>query len=275
MSDASTSHGSEPNEPARREPLFPSEGEFSAVVPLSEVGRAPVSAERTPDDARPAEAGWAREAHRGTALTKRGAKAFEEEETLVPSRSKRERRVGDDTRPGARRRAWPVTTAAVVLSVLAGVAAGSYLVWSKRPAVVNRPETREVANDINAHATAAAPPAEVAAPPAPDLNARVADAKTEGPPEPSARPAKSTPTTVEPPAREAALTREAAPTRPRAERAAAVVAPAPKPSRADAPARSDATDAERRQARRAVSRRDLPVSAPPPSARSKTVIQWP
>ncbi len=143
MSDASTAHGTEPAEPITQEPFFPSEGDFNTVVPLSQVARAPFAAERSGDDGRPAEAAWAREDRRGNAVAKRGARGVEEEETLVPARGVRRRGAGVGSRPGAGRRPWTVTAAAVLLSVLAGVAAGSYLVWSKRPAVADAPPAPE------------------------------------------------------------------------------------------------------------------------------------
>ncbi|HEX8286008.1 MAG TPA: hypothetical protein VF588_21800 [Pyrinomonadaceae bacterium] len=293
MTDASTAHGREPGEQMTPEPLFPSEGEFSTVVPLSEVGAAPFTAGRTPDDGRPAEADWAREERRRTAVARRDARAVEEEETLVPSRKGRRRAAAVGSRLDAGRRPWPVTAAAVLLSVLAGVAAGSYLVWSKRPAAVSsappaavetnaRPEAPPAEPSTNTPSPGAseiaAAPVEAAEPVAPEAPARAPEAKAEKAEksaEPSARAAKGTTTTT--PAEPA--TREAAPTRARTERAASnktEAAPAPRPARAEAPTRrATTTAAATRPTRPATSARQLPVSAPPPSSKSKTVIQWP
>jgi hypothetical protein len=296
MSDASTAHGAEPAEPIKPEPFFPSEGDFSTVVPLSEVARAPHTAERSANDGRPAEAAWARAERRGTAVARRGARVGEEEETLVPARAGRRREARVGSRPAAGQRPWTVTAAAVLLSVLAGVAAGSYLVWSKRPAGSNAPPAAEAASQEVAADTAppapAAPPVAEAAPPvvevepvAPEPPARAAEAATEAKPERSvetpSRAEKSAPPTAEPTTRAAAepATRDAARPRARAERAApdaTPAAPAPRPARNDAPARRAATTtAARRTTRPATAARQLPVSAPPPSSKSKTVIQWP
>ena len=276
MSDASTAHGDKPTEPTNPKPLFPSEGDFSTVVPLSQVGPAPFTAARSADDGRPSEAEWAREDRRA----ERGAGAREEEETLVPARARR-RRIGRADSPRvAGQKPWPVTAAAVLLSVLAGVAAGSYLVWSKRPAAVVNPNAQETAAEAPAPAHAAPPaetsaprpggeeiaaaPVEEAAPVAPGAPARATDPKPEGATEPAPRAAKSTPA-AEP------VTREATPARPRVERSA----PAPRPVSNETPARRAETTAAPRPPRPAVAGRRLPVSAPPPSAKSKTVIQWP
>ncbi|MET0624001.1 MAG: hypothetical protein ABW250_13535 [Pyrinomonadaceae bacterium] len=275
MTDASTAHGKEPTEPIKPEPLFPSEGDFSTVVPLSQVGRAHYTAERSADDGRPAEARWAREDRRGTAV----AKAAEEEETLVPARSGRRRVAGVGSTAGAGRRSWPVTAAAVLLSVLAGVAAGSYLVWSKRPVVSDAPPAAdtaatEVATDIPPPAPAAptAAEAEPVAPAAPARAAVATETKPERSAETPSRAEKVTPAAAEP------ATRANAQPRPRVERPApdaTATTPAPRPARNDAPARRAATNAARPPTRPTTSARQLPVSAPPPSSRPKTVIQWP
>lgn len=277
MSDASTAHGGEPTEPIKPEPFFPSEGDFNTVVPLSQFARAPYAAGRSEGDGRPAEAAWARADRRGTAVARRGARGVEEEETLVPSRAGRRRGARVGSRPGAGQRPWHVTAAAVLLSVLAGVAAGSYLVWSKRPAVSDAPTaaetaSQEVAADIP-------PPAVEAAPAAPEAPARAAAEATEAKPERSAetpsRAEKNTTPATEP------STRAAVQPRTRVERAApdtTTATPAPRPARNDAPTRRAATTvtiAERRPTRPAAPVRHLPVSAPPPSSKPKTVIQWP
>lgn len=271
MSDASTAHGGEPTKPIKPESFFPSEGDFSTVVPLSQFARAPYTAGKGEGDGRPAEAAWARK-------DRRGARAGEEEETLVPARAVRRRDARVGSRPGAGQRPWGVTAAAVLLSVLAGVAAGSYLVWSKRPAGSDAPPaaetaSQEVAADIQPPAPIAPPvvEAEPVAPEAPAPAAAVTEAKPEKSVETLSRNEKSTPT-AEP------ATRAAVQPRARAERVApdtTAATAAPRPARNDAPPRRAATNAERPPTRPATPARQLPVSAPPPSSKSKTVIQWP
>jgi hypothetical protein len=295
MSDASTARGGKPTEPITPEPFFPSEGDFNTVVPLSQVAHAPYTAGRSAADGRPAEAAWARADRRGNGVARRGAAAGEEEETLVPGRSGRRRGARVGPRPGAVRRPWAGAAAAVLLSVLAGVAAGSYLVWSKRPAVSNAPPaaetaSQEVAADVPPPAPEAPPvvEAEPVAPeaPAPAKAAAATEAKPERSAETPARAEKGTPPPAEPTTRAAVepATRAATQPRARAERAAPDTTPAATaarparnetPTRNEAPTRRAATNAARRPTRPATSARQLPVSAPPPSSKSKTVIQWP
>lgn len=256
MNNASTPDGRGQERPNDAEPLpfFPSEGSFNAVVPLSEIGHLP-----TVDAAnvgKPAEAAWAREAHR--------AHVKEEDETLVPSRRRRARRA---------RPSWLVTASVIALSVAAGLASGTYLIWSAQRA----PEAQASAPPA-AEAPSLPPPAPVAEQVEAETNVEpahepvpaekpreVAKAERSDEAAPAPKP--------EPPAR--------TPSAPRAERPARSVAepkettPAPKPERPrNAPARPRLTTAER-QPPATPAARTLPVSSPPPSAKSKKVIQWP
>jgi hypothetical protein len=260
MIDASTADGREQDRPNDAEPFFPSEGTFNAVVPLSEIGRAPVPAPLVRTDAadvgKPAEAVWAREAHRA------GVK--EEETTLVP------------TRAGVRgvRRSWVVPAAVITLSVAAGLASGTYLIWSSQRA----PQAQS-----SAQAATEAP----SLPPAPVAEQKEAVAKVEQVKEPVkdekprevAKAEKSDEAAPapkhEPPLR---TTNE-----PRAERAtrnateAREVTPAPKPARSQSAAapRPRVVIAAKQPPAPATSERNLPISSPPSNAKSRKVIQWP
>ncbi|HEX8149764.1 MAG TPA: hypothetical protein VF591_21470 [Pyrinomonadaceae bacterium] len=261
MNNVSTPDGRGQESPHDAQPFFPSEGSFNPVVPLSEVDHAPAQLPTVDADdvGRPAEADWAREAHR--------ASWKEDEETLVPART-RETRVA--------RPSWLVTAAVIIISVSAGLASGTYLIWSSQRA----PESQTPA-PVAAEAPAL-PPA-----PAPVAEQAGADKNVEKAAEP-ARPEKpsevakaeksdavSRASEPEPPARTASA--------PRAERVARAAAepkeaaPAPKPARTQnaAPARTRPTTAARQTHAPAASARSLPVSAPPPSAKPRKVIQWP
>lgn len=252
MNNASTPDGRGQGRPNDAEPLpfFPSEGTFNAVVPLSELGHAPTPL--VPFDAanvgKPAEAFWAREAHR--------AHLKEEDETLVPSRVRRARRA---------RPSWLVTASVIVLSVAAGLASGTYLIWSAQRA----PEAQASAPSL--------PPAPVAEQVEAERNVEPANepvrvekprevAKTERSDE--VAPAPKT----EPHARTSSASRAERSARTVAEPKETTPAPKPAPPRS-APSRARLTTAEQQPPTPPA--RTLPVSSPPPSAKSKKVIQWP
>jgi hypothetical protein len=255
MNNASTVDGGEQERPTDAEPFFPSEGAFNTVVPLSEIGHAP--APLVPFDpadvGRPAEAAWAREAHRA------GVKE-EEETTLVPGRMGGVRGV---------RRSWVVKTGVIALSVAAGLASGTYLIWSSKRA----PEAH-----ASSHVTAEAPPLPPAPEATPAAEQREAVAKVEK---------VSEVAKAEKPVEVAHASKEAPPARPttapRAERAtraaaeARELAPAPKPARnqSAAPARPRVTTTAKQTPAPPSSERALPISAPPSNAKSRKVIQWP
>jgi hypothetical protein len=266
--------------------LFPSEGTFSTVVPLSQVGRAQVSASR-----------------RATAAPR--APEEPEEATLVPRRVSRRARAGSAY--GTKGSGLPRLAAAAVvaLSVVAGVAAGAYLVgWQGTPEA-RQQTTADAQQPVTPVEGAAAPeqaateipgpePAPASAPPAPEVTAQEeGDTAAEGnvvasveraepsgdAPKASARAsAPSAARAAEPAPHRAAETEARAPVRERAKAEASAPSappPAPKPARRETPPRRDAAPARTRTPATASTRRSLPVSTPPPSARPRTVIQWP
>jgi hypothetical protein len=268
MTNAQGTRGREPFKDTggrdKAEPLFPSEGTFSAVVPLSQVRDGRVSARDSAANAAP--------------------EAIEEEMTLVPSRvspATRARRASASLRDGKTKtrggRHWLATAAAVLLSVSAGVAAGAYMVWTRQTQQTRPPVTQ------TADAAAPSQPAPEVAPAEPTQVAAEASA-------PSAEVVKverservETPAEVgkpEPPSRrEAETERRASEVETRAARRARAnvetveASPAPKPRREEATPRRQATPAKPNAS--AAAGRALPVSSPPPSAKSRTVIQWP
>lgn len=275
MNNASTPEGRGQERPNDAEPFFPAEGTFHAVVPLSEVDRAPRAAALAPVDAadvgRPSEAAWAREAHRaGRAGWK------EDEETLVPTRTRRAARE---------RRSWVTAASVIVLSLAAGVASGTYLIWSsQRAPAASTPAV------VAAEATSLPPaPAPAAAEsPAPDALEGEAVAQVESTEEAAAdesprEAAEAVRSSEAAPAPKQAPSPQPAPS-PRAERVARAAAearavtPAPKPARVQSPApppRPRASAVAQQPARPPAAERALPISSPPPSAKSKKVIQWP
>jgi hypothetical protein len=252
LNNAPTPDGRVQDTPHDAEPFFPSEGPFNPVVPLSEIGHAPATlpAVDPADVGRPAEAPWAREAHR--------AKLKEEEETLVPSRAGRAR---------GRRQSWLVPASVIALSVVAGLASGTYLIWSSQRAQESPTPARV--------ATEAPPP-----PPAPVEEQAAAVTKVERADEPAKDERPSEGAKAEKSGEAVHAQKQAPPLQPapRAEqvtRAAAEakeVTPAPKPARTHsaALARPRVTTAETHPPVRTP-----PISSPPPSAKSKKVIQWP
>lgn len=241
------------------QPLFPSEGNFTPVVPLSHTGG--------PEE--------------------------QDETTLVPARVGHGRRTAHTAyaQQGVWH-SWAFIAVAVALSALAGAAAGFYILRSQQPEEAYSAGTPAEAGVAAAGVQSAAPPAEPSTQPTPaptpepngdELAAAPesavppvvpaapdrADTKVEKLSE-SAPPQKSPPQAAEPPARRAAQPE------PRAvspARAAAEAPPAPRVRRADAAPRRPQGDAP---ASAATPRARPPlVSAPPPSAKTKKVIQWP
>lgn len=263
-------------------PFFPSEGTFSAVVPLSEVRAGRDSARRS------------------TALVAKPAepRESEEEATLVPARGGRGRLARRAPGAGRDGRRWLAMTGAVVLSVVAGLAVGAYMVWTQQ-ARQARPPAAQAAdapapNADAAAASQAAPEVPLTEPapdaaPAPEPAAEVVkvepvvspeasadDAKPAKPAEAAAaKPAARTPA-AETAARREAETGTRAAARERARAAAAESAPAPRAAARREPAPRRQAAPERARTSATASRgRALPVSSPPPSARPRTVIQWP
>lgn len=264
MNHASTPDGRGQDRPNDAEPFFPSEGSFSTVVPLSEIGRAPASLPRVnaADVGRPAEAAWAREEHRA----RRAARKDEEETTLVPARARARRP----------RQSWAVTASVIVLSVAAGLASGTYLIWSSQ-----RPTEAQMPPPVAAEAPSL-PPAPVAEPQTANTEVeKVQEAVAEEKPREVAKaeksdapaPAPAPKPEPQPPARTSNATRAERPARAVAEPKETTPAPKPTRTQSAAPARTRLTTAGQRPS--APPRRTVPVSSPPPSAKSKKVIQWP
>lgn len=249
MNNAPTPDGQGQDRPHDAEPFFPSEGSFNPVVPLSEIGHAHASlpSVNPADVGKPAEAAWAREAHR--------ARWKEDEETLVPSRA------------GARRarRSWVATAAVIALSVVAGLASGTYLIWSAQRAKSSQPST-----EVAAEAPALPPtPVEEQAEALPKVERVNESAAVEKPKPREVAKAEKTDEAAHAPKQLPPL--QPAPRAERIARAAAEVkettTPAPKPARTQSasPSRPRPTNTETQP----------PISSPPPSAKSKKVIQWP
>jgi hypothetical protein len=298
MTNASETQGREPFEQRDAAPFFPSEGRFSPVVPLSQVSEAQAASSEAQASSIEAQASSPESAVEPEE---------HEETTLVPTRASHAHGLSAASvsaerisvahasaahaaRPKGLAQSWPVTLIAVVLSVVAGLIAGAYLVGSKRAFEVHRPAVNDAAAEqvaTEAKVSEAAS-ATTDAPIKPEVREKEADAKPETENE-AARAAKDAPSTAAGGAR--ALAAEPAPrhvvnTEPRAERTARAVAteernspPAPRlTQQRDAAATSSrrAQVLERRaSAPSTPTERTLPVSAPPASSKSRKVIQWP
>src|SRR5687768_13508616 len=212
MTRASETEGREPDGRDDASRLFPAHGAFNTVVPLSQLG-APRAA-----------ATEARE---------------EDETTLVPAR--RSKRAARSKSAGSPGHSWKVTTVALVLSVAAGLVAGSFIVSSLRPA--QQPSATARVEQPASTAPASVPASEAAAPSAPAVVETKPDAEDAAKPDTKsddANAAKPDARATEAATRAAApTTRRAAETEPRAERPAraasaetAETRPAPRPARA-------------------------------------------
>src|SRR5947209_2574544 len=119
--------------PADEQPfLFPEEGEFRPVVPLSEIS----GARATEEGAAPAtyETGSREsEGGKGSRLALAATDDGPEEKTLVRARVKNES-PPRALPPRVARRSWPAMALALALSVTAGLLVGTYLVWPRRSA---------------------------------------------------------------------------------------------------------------------------------------------
>jgi len=268
--------------------LFPSDGNFSRVVPLTEAGEELAASAVAPEPYEPDEP----------------EEREDEVVTLVPARVSRGALQARASRPGKGvEQSWGLTAAVLAVSVAAGVAAGAYMIRSQRPAgalrhaapgaeasaangavekvpasgpaeqpvpqasapQVGRDGLAEVEHDKVAAATApAAAPAARASSDEADTKAESVSASTPSP-KASARASDTT-------ARRAAEPGTRAERPARAEREARAASPAPRPPRSDAAPRH----ADRPASASADTREhSLPISSPPPSARPKKVIQWP
>ena len=277
MNNASEAEGRERRGDAKADLFFPADGNFSRVVPLSQADDKVAASANTsaPDEA-----------------------DERDEATLVPKRVSHNTRLVQVSRPKKGvEQSWSFVAAVLALSVVAGIAAGVYMIRSQRPAETFRPDASNVeAATVNGagEKVIAAEPAEqpvpqasatepqtehdrlasatttTAAPTAPAASG-VADTKAENA-------STSSPTPKASPRAADTNARRAAETEPRAERPARAASeardasPAPRPTRSDAAPRH----ADRHvTANAAPPERSVPISSPPPSARPKKVIQWP
>jgi hypothetical protein len=267
--------------------LFPLEGNFSAVVPLSEVGNATESYRVAPASVEATESLVARGATRD-------GQDEHEEVTLVPGR------VGHPAviiRPRSGRPSWPVMIAALILSVAAGLTAGIYLIKSGRPVEIQTPAA--IAEDVSTEAAGAT----VA--PAPQPTAVASESRLSPSPTPKTVPVNDVTTNVvDPGARlgqtgrdlsipERGLTADtpsahaARSTEAPSARLTIAEKPSERPDRKGPPVTSNpptkreavttrrATDVIERTPVLHAPERSLPVSSPPAATKSKKVIQWP
>jgi hypothetical protein len=320
MRNASETDGRKPGEQTdAAAPFFPSEGRFSTVVPLSKVDEeAQASSPETQEEETSLEA-------QATSLEDTFEPDEQEETTLVPARLSSTTGMSGasvsasslsaapmSVRPvpahtahafGQKRVArssWPITLIAVVLSVVAGLIAGAYLVGSKRavevrpPAVndvaaapvaseVKEKEAKEAAAVTTENEAAAKPETENVGEHAPKVSQPTAPPDTRAQASEGARALEA-----EPSARRALTVAES-----RSERNARAAAVAEERSvveersslHASRPTQrrdTDATSSRRAQvlerrasAALATTERNVPVSAPPASSKSRKVIQWP
>jgi hypothetical protein len=292
MSNASTAGGREhadarDDEESGAALLFPHEGNFSAVVPLSEVGNAPESYRVAPTFVEATRSLVAR----GAALD---GQDEHEEVTLVPGRVGRPL-LGRKVTVG--RPSWPVTIAALTLSVVAGLTAGAYLIKSGRAVELRTPAA--VAEDVSTEAVGAT------LPPAPQPTAVTSESRLIPSPTPQTDPGTDMNTTaVDAEARLDKTGRDLSipkrgpadntpsghggrPTEASSARLTIAEKPSERPDRkglsvtSNPPAKREAVTTRRATVvvqRPPVLRapeRSLPVSSPPAAVKSKKVIQWP
>jgi len=240
---------------------------------LSEVGRTTSAI----DDAPTPNAATAEVAARGSDRVKAvrpsvdGSDDEQEVTTLVPARPS----PAAPPRPlYDARQSWPVMAVALILSVTAGLIAGFYLLGARQSV-----ETWQRPAPPSTTTESAAIPA------APVVTALESDAKTEKVNEDESVPKPAPPVTdtdsrrapeAEPPARRVVVT-EARLERPtQTSRRSADRSPAKKLTQRDtAAAPPRVKPVQERSSTSAPTKRSLPVSSPPPSAKSKKVIQWP
>ncbi|HJQ35372.1 MAG TPA: hypothetical protein VJ866_24685 [Pyrinomonadaceae bacterium] len=281
---------------AEDDPLFPTDGNFSRVVPLTQAGDEVVPIAEADDE--PARSD---EAAPSVAAVAQGGTDEREEEvaTLVPARTSRGTSPVQVSRPKKGfAQSWGFTAVVLAVSILAGAAAGAYIISSQSASETPRPdasnvEAADAAVNRDAEKVIASQPAEQPVPQAPAPQAEhdklaAANAPALTPNAPAASDeanADAKAESVNPPTPSTKATARAADTaarrtlepEPRAERTARAASEArdassPRltpgdaaPHRAERPTPANATASER----------SLPISSPPPSARPKKVIQWP
>lgn len=278
--------------------FFPAEGEFRPVVPLSEIGETDAAEEgnahATHETLSPAgEAG--EDSHASTPATDDGP----EEKTLVRSRV-RSVPAPRSLPPTGARRSWPALALALVLSVTAGLLVGTYLIWPRRtaeaPPIASTAEDASKAERANqAEATAQASnasPANAPVLPAEPQPATVSDRPGDGEQTKAATAGAGHEASDVKPAQtiKATAGRGEDAEEPLTRRVTNAVARRERPARSDEnvkdysaaarPARDSAREREARAASALSSNpvrpeRSLPISSPPPSAKSRNVIKWP
>jgi hypothetical protein len=289
--DASLKNDEESGTPV----LFPPEGNFNAVVPLSEIdtdSESPVTAPAfvPTNNSLGVHARVREREHDET-----------EEATLVPVRTAR---TASPSRTTTRRPSWPVMITALALSLAAGLAAGVYLIKSNMPVEIQAPAsmTDTVAHDAaSAAETGDSQPTQVASESRPEAEPQAETSEVRSKPETNLDavstavnddvrdektsrdlPAPKRLTATDAPSGRVGRTHETSPAKPAAaERTPERPARKATPSTTKTPAppetvrtRRATSVAERTPVLRAPER-SLPVSSPPSSAKSKRVIQWP
>jgi hypothetical protein len=267
--------------------LFPLEGNFSAVVPLSDVGDAPVSYQTAVTSREPVKKLVAK----GAANNRQDE---HEEVTLVPGRVGR---PAVTYSPRIGRPSWPVMVVALILSVAAGLTVGIYLIKSGRP--FERQTPAAVAEDVSTGAAGAT------VVPAPQPNAVASESRLTPSPTPETGPVNdATNTVVDPDARPGKTARDLSipkrgptadtpsghgerSTETSSARLTTVEKPSERPDRKGPSVTSNphakreavttrrATDVVERPPALRAPERSLPVSTPHAAAKSKNVIQWP
>lgn len=265
------------SEKARTQPIFfPHDGEIRPVVPLAEIG----DARQVGETAAPAEVGEAEsepgeDARREVSQPVGGERRDGPDETTHVA-ARPTRATSAHSRPAAYakgvRQSWAMPLVVLALSLTAGLVAGTYLIKSVRPAATSQPATEALGTATPLGPEPAPTPV---APAAGDgrAEAKMATREGAGPtPKPVAREAAGSPAPdAGSPSRRAAVSDE----RPvRAARRSVERSNAASPAQSNEAATSTRTrDAER--ASTGPPKHSLPISAPPPSAGSKKVIQWP
>jgi uncharacterized protein len=272
------------SERARTQPIFfPPDGEIRPVIPLAEIDDASQAGETTaPAEVVEVESEAGEDARREVSQPEvsqpvRGERRDAPDETThVAARATRA--TSARSRPARAkgvRQSRTVPLLALALSLVAGLVAGTYLIKSVRPTATSQPATESLGTATPLSSVSPEPSPTPFAPAAGDggAEAKIAARKEAGPaPKPVARESAASPAPdAESPSRRAAVSDE----RPiKAARRSVERSTAASPAQSNEAASPKRTrDAER--ASTGPPKHSLPISAPPPSAGSKKVIQWP
>lgn len=263
--DASGTNNEESGTPV----FFPLVGNFNAVVPLSQIDTDSESHAAVHTPVPTAVSPFVR------ATAKRREHDEHEETTLVPARAARKPQA---LRTPAPRPSWPVMIMALALSLVAGLAAGVYLIKSSVPVEIQAPAS--ITQDVTHNAATAAAaettdsqPTQVASESRPEARPRAGtNLDTDASAVDVEVSAEKTKRDLTAPKRVTVTVVERTPERP-ARTAPPLTTKTPAPTEAVRPRRATSIT-ERTPVLRAPER-SLPVSPPPSSAKSKRVIQWP